>query len=423
MNENGFNILIVNAHWNNRGDEAAIRAMIDSLRSRLPINDMKIMILSTNVNQFPYEDVKQINMYPISKISYIDSVLTLLTLGKLSLTRNGKQYLKAVTKSDLIIHAPGGPSIGDLYGGKVKDYPYLFRLLIALMKNKAIFFYAPSMGPFNNKTVNYFRKIILKKAKLIVVRENISAKYLKEQLNLDSYVTIDSAFQNKIPENYISKDPNLLEILTIIDAKHVVGITITDLKWHPKYKNYLDLSEQITDAISQTLEFLINKGYSILLIPQLFGEYHDTQFLSKFKKHRSEILILPEDVDSYSQQLIISKLFCVIGMRYHSNVFAAKQNVPFISIYYEHKMKGLMEKIELTDFMINVEDISFNQIRVKFIQIEESYYLIKNHLKIQTSLLEQESKKTTDLIIKTLYENKNFYLQSNLLDKWSKNEA
>lgn len=401
--QNNLNMLILHAHWNNRGDEAAIRAMIDSLRSKLLIDNMEIMMMTDKVFQFPYDNINQIEMYPSNLTECADSLLALLTLGNLCFIKKGKKFLKAINNSDVIIHAPGGPSIGDMYGGKIVDYPYLFRLLIATIKKKPIFFYAPSMGPFSNKFFNTFRKIILKKAKVLAVREGISAKYLKEQLGLDSSVTVDSAFQNEIPMAYIQKYPEVVELLNTVQSKNVIGLTITDLKWHPIYRNYNGLSESIIESISETIMNLTNRGYTILLIPQLFGNQNDINLLEKFKKiDPCNILVLPENIDSYAQQIIISRLYCVIGMRYHSNIFAAKGNVPFISIYYEHKMKGFMDKIELADLAINVENISAKAIENKFMYLEQNYSLIKRRLEIETPKLKAKSKKTTELIMDNL---------------------
>jgi colanic acid/amylovoran biosynthesis protein len=268
---------------------------------------------------------------------------------------------------------------------------------------KPLFFYAPSMGPFTNKFLNTIRKFILKKSKLIVVREDISAKYLKEQLGLDSYVTIDSAFQNQIPENYISKYPDAIEIINMVENRKVVGLTITDLKWHPKYKAYSKLKDNILQSMLEFVEFLVNKGYTVLLIPQLFGEQNDTVLLQQFQKlDKSKIMILPEDIDSYAQQLIISKLFCFIGMRYRSNIFAAKQRIPFISIYYEHKMKGFMDKLGLTELTINVEDISSKEVINKFNYIEENHEVILTHLNNNIPILIEESQKTTSFVLNSL---------------------
>ena len=256
------------------------------------------------------------------------------------------------------------------------------------------------MGPFSGMLRNLIRKFVLKRSSAIILREEISSKYLKEQLGLDSYVTLDSAFQNDIPDEYIGKYNNISEILNIIENEKVVGMTLTDLKWHPVYRNYNGLSEKIMHSLPDVIRYLISKGYVILLIPQLFGEQDDVSLLESFcELNKKKIFILPTDIDSYAQQVIISKLFCVIGMRYHPNIFAAKGNVPSICIYYEHKAKGFMEKLGLTDLTINVEDISASKIIDKFTYLEENYNAIKEQLKKRTPQLKEESKKTTEIII------------------------
>lgn len=415
MNFNkGLNILIINAHWNNRGDEAAIRAMIDSFRSNLPINNMKIMMISQNVTQFPYADIELVDLYPSykKKISSIlaygaDLFLTLFTFGNIAFTKQGKEYIRAVNDTDVVIHAPGGPSIGDLYCGKYChiETSYLHRLLIPILKSKPIFFYAPSMGPFSGILRNNIRKFVLKRANGLIVREEISSKYLKEQLGLDSYVTIDSALQNDIQGDYINKYDNISEILDIIENEKVVGMTITDLKWHPVYRSYNGLHEKIMHALSDLISHLIDKGYVLLLIPQLFGEQEDREKPLLEHLHRineEKIFIFPSNVDSYGQQAIISKLFCIIGMRYHPNIFAAKGNVPSICIYYEHKAKGFMEKLGLRNLVINVEDISASRIIEKFTYLEGNYNQIKEGIKKRIPQLKELSNTTTEIIIRNL---------------------
>ena len=412
QDKKGLNILILHAHWNNRGDEAAIRAMIDSLRSKLPIKNMKIMILSKNPMYFPYEDIELLDLFPSleRKVSSIlslgmDIFLTLITFGKIALTKQGKKFVSAVHDADVVIHAPGGPAIGDLYGGKYGfwEFFYSYRLLIPILRGKPVFFYAPSMGPFSGRLRNHIRKFVLKRASAIILREEISSKYLKNQLGLDSYVTVDSALQNDIPNDYINRYNNISEILDVIENEKVVGMTLTDLKWHSVYANYNGLSETIMHSLSDVIKYLISKGYVILLIPQLFGEGEDTPLLERFRElNKEKIFILPQNIDSFAHQVIISKLFCLISMRYHPNIFAAKGNVPSICIYYEHKAKGFMEKLERTDLIINVEEISANKIIDKFTYLEENYNTIKEQLKKRTPQLKEESQKTTDIIIEKL---------------------
>lgn len=398
--ENKFNILVIHAHWNNRGDEAAIRAMIDSLRSSLPIGKMRIMIFARNVVDFNYDDIEVLRPFPNTPTDLADCVLTLLSLGKISLTESGRRFINAVDEADAVIHAPGGPSIGDIYRGGYGPYTYLYRLFFSrIIKKKQIFFYAPSMGPFTCKIENPLRKFLLKRAGAIVLREAISGEYLERQLGLKSIVTCDSALQNTVTEDYIDRYNNLSTILKLIEEKRVIGLTITDLKWHPVHGESPHLEGRIRESLSGAMEALLDKGYYVLLIPQAFGDGSDVPLLRQFRDlNKDRIFILPENVDSYGQQVLISRLHSIIGMRYHSNIFAAKGGIPFLSICYEHKMKGFMDKLGLSEFTINVEEITAQGIVEMFEYLESNHEQVKSMLNERIPELQRLSRRTTEII-------------------------
>ena len=405
-----LNILILHAHWSNRGDEAAIRAMIDSLRAELPVEKMWVMIVGFRPAQFPYDDIEILRLYPFwmsyirpkSLLNRIDALFNILTFGKLSLTRKGRRFLKVVSEADVVIHAPGGPTIGDL--NALGDLQYLHRLLIAkVIKKKALFFYAPSMGPFSGQLRNMFRRFILKRADAIILRDEISHRYLRDQLGLEATVTLDSAFQNDVPEDYIQRYDNLSDILELIEGKRTIGMVVTDMKWYPKYKYSTSLAERIIACSSEIADYLLNRGYFILLIPQLFGEVEDTRLLETIREmDKEKIRLCPLNIDSYGQQVLISKLFCLISMRYHPVVFAAKGNTPFISIYYEHKAEGFARKIGLTDFTIHIESISASEVINRFTVLERDYDVVKERLRTTNRFLKEESRKTTRIIVDKL---------------------
>lgn len=423
----GLNILIVHAPWNDRGDEAAIRAMVDSLKSKLCVGKMRMMMMCKTAVQFPYDDIEIIEMikhpllFPKGKapkvtfaLNRLNALLMIFTFGKLSLTKGGREFIKVVDEADVVIHAPGGADIGDLYGrgGLLGPFSPLFELLISKVKSKPFFFYAPSMGPFSGKFLNFIRRYLLERADALIVREEISAMYLRVQLGLDSYVTVDSSLQNDIPEDYVSKYITISEIFNIIENEKVIGITITDVKWHPIHGKNRGLGEKIKSSFVDLIRYLIKGGYVILLVPILFGERLEEQdvgllegIYSLFKKEKEtkkKIFFLPSNVDAYAQQLIISKLFCVISVRYHGIVFSVKGGVPFISISYEDKIKGFIEKIGFTDLMINVEEISADNIIDKFTYLEENYDIIRERLRDRGSSLKEESRETTRIVLEKL---------------------
>jgi colanic acid/amylovoran biosynthesis protein len=408
-----INVLIINAHWNNRGDEAQIRSLIDGLRQKLPIQSIEIMILSKKVTEFPYKDIRIIAVFPIVSNSIsiiklgINFIVSLLSFGKFGIGSQAKKYAEAVMKADVIIHAPGGPSIGEIYSGGfgIDEFLFLYRLLIPILQGKLVFFYAPSMGPFTSKLKNLLRKFVLKKASPIVVREGLSRDHLERQLGLKAYTTLDAAFQNCIPVNYNKKYDNLAgfdEIVKIIEKKNVVGVVVTDLAWHPKYAGDSILRNKIIQSISDTLDYLISRGYKLLLIPHLFGEQNDEKLLKNFVTRETDIFILPQQIDAYGQQVLIAKLFAVISMRYHPALFAAKGNVPTICIYYEHKMKGFIEILGRIDLLINVENISYDLIIEKFQYLEKNIEQIKNEIQQKVPELREASKMTLEILKKQL---------------------
>lgn len=378
--------------------------MIESLKYKVPLEQIEIMIMSDDVN-FPYKDIRILDQYPhidknLSIISSLSDVLLhLITFGNVSLTKNGKNYLNAVDEADIVIHAPGGSSIGDLETRYV-GILYLYRLFIPIIKGKPLFFYAPSMGPFTSKFLNLFRKFILKRS-VLIVRENISAKYLKENLNLNSYVAIDSAFQNNVPLNYLDKFGNINEILDIINNKNTVGIVVDNFEWHDRYKQK---KNEIMNTFLKVAEYLIKKGYHILLIPNLFNadnfDGRELELLNNiYELDKENISILPINVDAYGQQAIISKLFLVISARYHPIIYAAKAYIPFISLSYHFKIKGLIEKLECQNLLVDVGDMNKDILINKFEQIEKNYDKIQDHLQRKVPLLQKESKKTTEILL------------------------
>jgi coenzyme F420 hydrogenase subunit beta len=402
----GLNILILNAHWSNRGDEAAVKAMIDSLRESLPFAKMKIMIVGLRVEQFPYVDIENIRLYPFfrSWLDRLDALVGLLTLGRISLTKRGKAFIQAVREADIVIHGPGGPTIGDV--NPTGDLHYLYRLLVArVFWRKPLFFYAPSMGPFSGRLKNWLRKFVLRRAEVIILREKISQDYLKEQLGLESYVTLDSAFQNDIPEDYLLKYDNLSEMLQLIERGKTVGLVVTELTWYPFLRHIEGLPDKIFACSSSLSRYLVQKGYNIILIHQLFGEIEDWDFnlLERIREiDKERILICPKNVDAYGQQVLISKLFCVISMRYHPIVFAAKGNIPFICIYYEHKAKAFAERIGLADFSMPIEELNADEIMNMFATLERDRDQIKGLLSTITPSLKEESRRTTRIIVNKL---------------------
>jgi len=392
------NITIVNAHWNNRGDEAAHLAFIEKLQTMLPKSKITILIKDgKSIEQFP--NIKNVKCLTAKfKVKIWEIWLSVLTKGFLVKNKELKKTIIALKKSDLIIYPPGGSVINDRFFWW-KQMEYLTPFLCAKLYRIPMFIASPSIGPFQKQ--NIIRKWLLKTPKTMCVREDISRKYLEEiGIKKNVHVTMDLAFMNGIDkdenEKKLEKDKNLTKFLS--QNKKIIGITISNFKWHVKYGKDQSLMKRIDDSFHQVISELEAKDYAILFIPQLFGNQNDTDYLTQFKTQNS--FMLDENYNTYFQQYIISKLYAVIGLRYHSNIFAAKMKTPFISVVYEEKMEGFLKLAELTDYSIPLQDISSDKILEKLFLLKDNYQNIKDQLESKNEIWKKNAEKTMNLFEK-----------------------
>lgn len=133
---NIMKILVINCHCDNRGDEAAIHAMVDELNKLYTNLSITLAIrgIGTRYPNMP-SNVKMIRQFcPGSFKSKIAHNIALITKGTLALSHNERILVNEIKDSDIVVHAPGGPSIGDLYYDDEPSYLSIFDLIISMNK-------------------------------------------------------------------------------------------------------------------------------------------------------------------------------------------------------------------------------------------------------------------------------------------------
>lgn len=370
-------ICLVNAHWCNHGDEAAIIAILQEIINNKP--NAKITILFKDRKEVL--DAIKVGGKQIEHMSlqflpnYVDYCLQLISNGKIGNNVEMKKTIRELDKADYIIYAPGGAVISDRFWWK-KQLEYLLPFIYSIMYKKAFYVASPSIGPFEKRyrIRNIVRNRIFRKIRYFYVRENISYSYI-QQINKckNVIVTTDSAFCNEIDHNTVEKQFEECLELTEFMSKYdrIIGVTITELEWNIKYKSENNIGTRIYAAAKELLEKLAEEGYGIILIPQLFGNQNDRKVLEKYVNDKT--YILNENYDASFQQYLISKLHLVIGFRYHSNIFAAKMCTPFLPVIYEEKMEGFINEAGLERYAVSVEDVSAYLLYEKVKLIEAEY--------------------------------------------------
>ena len=247
-----MNITIVNAHWNNRGDEAALVSLLYILKKHYTHCKFNILfkdkkeIKSTTI----LGDVEYIHAQ--FKTTLIELSIALITRGKISFNQNLKKTILTILDSDLIIYGPGGSVINDRFYWS-KQLEYLTPFACSRYYSIPLITICPSIGPFSKSLWSPIRKYLLEASRITAVREDISRKYL-EDANIKSniYTLIDLAFATDI--DYSSAKQQLeseKELMTFLSKyKKIIGITITDFKWHINYRKEKLLAQNIKQLFS-----------------------------------------------------------------------------------------------------------------------------------------------------------------------------
>lgn len=412
--------VILHANCANRGDEAAVRAMIDQLLKNY--GDAQIILYYNGDTRYPNlpEQVMERERFPKlrSTKSRIDFLLCMKTCGLLCLTEQSRNFVKTIREADLILHAPGGPSIGDIYSKT--EWLCLQRLLLVKRLKKKYMFYAPSMGPFEKRWRNPLRRKVLRASEAVVIRDPVSRRYVKSLIpELPVVAALDSAIQNTI-----SEEENEVKLQKYTELKNFikkyekcVGITITDLQWHPVYRDDRSVSRNIRDTFWFFSRRLKKEGIGIVLIPQLYGTAEDQEFM-RFCIGKEENCFMvradSSEYDAYFQQYLIGKLYALVGMRYHSNIFAAKMGTPFLSISYEQKMEGFMEEMDLTEYCIPLKKLSSGKLWEKWKLLISNWEEYRDHLKRKSPWMIEEAGRSSRIVDQIMQKEGGEYSSENM---------
>jgi len=395
----GPNIVITNSHANNRGDEAAQRSMINSLKQLVPDAKFTVLTISPEGLDLQQEDVKILRTFSASKIKGFIIVLwaVIRALG-IRLPTFHKRPLKALEEmanADVIISAPGGPYFGDLYTShEIREH--LFHIFLSKILRKPVMIYAPSMGPFNSRRRNILRRFLLNKVEIITLRDQISKDYL-DTLKLTHpliYLTADSAFQDTI-----NIDRDQIEAIMLAEKiidhqneipnrKPLVGITPTGPNWNFRGSaNPQEKQECYNKIIAKTIDYLVDKfDATIVFFPQLYGNSDDVPLINEIISlvdKKDAVRVLSNKLDSEIQQAIISQMDFVIGNRYHSVIFALKAEIPTVCLAYEHKSLGIMQAAKLDKYVIKITDLTYELLIDKISQVWNQRQEIRKVLRAQ----------------------------------------
>ena len=406
------NILIINQHGENRGDEAAFKAMVSEISDKSG-DDCKFRVIGQ------FRD-KNYRLWENSNIEYtnilmpvIDALCLTVYFGLRLIRLDARFFLTGYSgnivqwyeDADIVISAPGGPYFGDIYKGH--ELVHWFFVYLARLFKKPLMLYSPSAGPFNYLPLKWVRRFGYRSFDILCARESISAKNIEGLCpGISVKVTADSALQR----SDFSIDEDDREIREITDhasaADKFIIISLLDYR----FDNHADrdsLKSNYLESVKGLLEALDRQeGCYFLFLPQLAGEVHsDYDFIRSFTdtlnlSGRAEIL--DRRFDSDTQRALVQLSDLVIASRYHPQIFAGSAKVPLLAIYYEHKSLGFMKMLGVEEYAISIWDITPQMATGALNKLESCRDGIIKTMQEKIGHIEERSRISTNSVIELL---------------------
>lgn len=400
-------VLIINQHGENRGDEAAMRAMIRSIEKQLKDVSFKVIVQFKDKDlKIPFnQDVELLHMVmslpeAMGFLLYNFSRIFKFKFNNL-LTDNSSKIIKAFESSDIVLSAPGGPYFGDIY--YKHELVHWFYVWLANFYGKKIFLYSPSAGPFKLKILNSIRKRMYKMFSVLCVREKYSKQNLHQLLGpkANIHLTADSAIQESIEP--FNKKEYFKGTGLEYESKFIVAVTGNQYKY-PGELNPSKQRAEFTECLKQCFKHLSKKrDCHFMFFPQLCGtihsdyEYHE--YLANSLPLGVSWEIMSKEPDSDMHRKLFGMADFCIASRYHPQIFATTNGIPGIYICYEHKQFGYLSDLGISDFSFDIRNIDTEQILMKIDEALNRYDELSSVIKKNLVKIQQRAFKSTELFV------------------------
>lgn len=265
----------------------------------------------------------------------IDPELTSATYGVASVHRMKlKEVRKAIKKSSGLISG-GGSLLQDATGPASIPY-YTGVIKLAQWMGIPVFIYAQGVGPVNRRVFYPLIKSAFTKSKYVSVRDTESAELIQ-------HIGVPSTSIEVVPDPVMGMTlPTLDTEVEPTDGQlPTVGISVR--YWNPERTELTQLAKGLKELCQQM-------PVHIRFLPfHLPGDEEASRFvierIGNVESYGSKVSIAQETPHPQHMLLEVSKCQLLIGMRLHSLIYAASQNVPLLGISYDPKIDHFLARL------------------------------------------------------------------------------
>lgn len=276
------------------------------------------------------------------------------------LPRRVRDVVRAIERADVVVGMPGGYLLAPAFANVWWLY-HVATLALVKMLGKPLALYPCSLGPFPGFHRAIARRL-LPACDLVMVRERISERLaLKlgvapERLR----VVADSAFLFADDGRAAAELAPVRRRLAAL-PRPLVGISVRHHHFpgaadpEAAYRDYLRSVARVVDRL------VVEHGVGAVFVPQVLGtgggDVAAAREARSFLRHPESTILLNDDLSPQALTALYGEFELMVGTRMHANILAMVAGTATAAIAYGHKTTGIMELLDLADYVVPIEEV------------------------------------------------------------------
>jgi polysaccharide pyruvyl transferase WcaK-like protein len=306
----------------------------------------------------------------------------------------GNRILRAYLESDVILDFKWGDRFTDIYGannifGFYRILSTFYESLIPVFLNKPYILLPQSIGPFRNRFIRSLAGFILRKTKIIMVRERKSLNYLfglgispaAVSLVADAAFCLEAITAEEV--NIILRDAGLTG-----ENSSLVGITLRDMKSKVSRERIIDSAVKITEQMRKS------HNCSVIFIPhdglRASGRMY-REVLNSLADRENVYYLEAREYSAEELRGVIGRCAIHISAYLHANISAFSMLVPTLSLASGHKAEGVFALLGQEKYVLDIDHLDFAALSQKAADLWNNREKIRRELQGRVPPLRQET--------------------------------
>lgn len=397
-------ILILNVGWENKGNRALVHSTIETIKNFVPATEFNLMG-PYKIDNNGFQIKKQVGCglsirrphYTIMSLLYLFKCVYINIFKRFNvhipISKNSRLF--DYDDSDIVVNSGGDHLSAESGIGTLGTF---INISYAILLGKPVVLYGDSLGYFKNPVLNYIAKFVFNRTNLILVREELSKKYLdNNNITMPKiYVTADPAFLlNVVPQSRIFEILSKEGINGI--KKPLIGINPSGLISRFREEEGQKAEQDFTNIIASVIDNLVeNLNATIIMIPHVYTGNDDDRIainrIFRKVKNKSNVKIIKNEYTPQELKGIIGECDLFIGARMHATIASTSMLIPTVGIAYSHKMHGIIgEMLGQEKYVLDIKELDYESLISTTNDAWENREEIKKELEIKIPMVKERA--------------------------------